>query len=71
MSGRDARNVIDLERPTALPPMAATHGGLPLNGGFAAFELAACEEAIVWATRLVTACRSDQELSEFAFDPRA
>ena len=51
----------------------ATEGGYPwappLNGGFAVFELASREDAIVWAARIAKACRCDQELRVFGFDP--
>lgn len=41
----------------------------PLNGGFAVLELPSREDAIVWAARLAKACRCDQELRVFGFDP--
>lgn len=41
----------------------------PLDGGFAVFELPTRDEAIAWATRLAKACRCDQELRVFGFDP--
>jgi hypothetical protein len=43
----------------------------PLNGGFAVFELSSRAEAIVWAARLANACRCDQELRVFGFDPES
>jgi hypothetical protein len=50
-----------------------TDGGYPwappLNGGFAVFELPAREDAIAWAARIAKACRCDQELRVFGFDP--
>ena len=41
----------------------------PLNGGFAVFEAPSREEAIAWAARLAKACRCQQELRVFGFDP--
>ena len=41
----------------------------PLNGGFTILELPSREEAIAWAARLAKACRCDQELRVFGFDP--
>lgn len=50
-----------------------TEGGYPwarpLDGGFTVLELPSREEAIVWAARLAKACRCEQELRVFAFDP--
>lgn len=43
----------------------------PLNGGFAVFELPSRVDAIAWATRLAKACRCDQELRVFGFDPES
>ena len=43
----------------------------PLNGGFTVLELPSREEAVAWAARLANACRCDQELRVFGFDPRA
>lgn len=41
----------------------------PLNGGFTVLELPSRAEAIAWAARLATACRCQQELRVFGFDP--
>jgi hypothetical protein len=43
----------------------------PLNGGFTVLELPSRDEAIAWAGRLAKACRCDQELRVFGFDPLA
>ncbi|PQO29248.1 transcription initiation protein [Blastopirellula marina] len=43
----------------------------PINGGFAVFEVPTREEAIAWAARLARACRCDQELRVFGFDPES
>lgn len=52
-----------------------TAGGYPgaprLDGGFAVFELPSRDEAIAWAARLAKACRCDQELRVFGFDPQS
>lgn len=51
----------------------ATAGGYPwapsLDGGFAVLELPGREDAVAWAARLARACRCDQELRVFMFDP--
>jgi hypothetical protein len=41
----------------------------PLNGGFTVLELPSREQAIEWAARMAKACRCDQELRVFGFDP--
>lgn len=43
----------------------------PLNGGFAVLELPSNKEAIAWAARLAKACRCDQELRVFGYDPES
>jgi hypothetical protein len=43
----------------------------PLDGGFTVLELPSREEAIAWAARIAKACRCDQELRVFGFDPRS
>lgn len=52
---------------------AVAEGGYPwappLNGGFTVLELPSREEAIAWAARIAKACRCDQELRVFMFDP--
>ena len=52
-----------------------TEGGYPwaptLDGGFTVLELASREEAIDWAARIAKACRCDQELRVFMFDPES
>ncbi len=42
-----------------------------LNGGFTVLELPSRDEAIAWAARLARACRCDQELRVFGFDPQS
>ena len=41
----------------------------PLNGGFTVLELPSREEAVAWAARIAKACRCQQELRVFGFDP--
>jgi len=52
-----------------------TQGGYPwappLNGGFAVFELPSREQVVVWAARIAKACRCDQELRVFGYDPQS
>jgi hypothetical protein len=65
----------------AVPPAlvsadgAVAEGGYPwappLNGGFTVLELPSREEAIAWAARIAKACRCDQELRVFQFDPQS
>lgn len=43
----------------------------PLNGGFTVLELPSREEAVAWAARIAKACRCDQELRVFGFDPQS
>jgi hypothetical protein len=43
--------------------------GSRMDGGFTVLELPSREVAIAWASRLATACRCDQELREFMYDP--
>jgi hypothetical protein len=54
---------------------SAAEGGYPwappLNGGFTVLELPSREEAIAWAARIAKACRCDQELRVFGYDPES
>jgi len=43
----------------------------PLNGGFTVLELPSRDEAVAWAARIAKACRCDQELRAFMFDPQS
>jgi hypothetical protein len=43
----------------------------PLNGGFTVLELASREQAVAWAARIAKACRCNQELRVFQFDPQS
>lgn len=40
-----------------------------LNGGMALLELPNQEAAIQWAAKIARACRCDQELRQFMYDP--
>lgn len=42
----------------------------PLDGGFTVLELPSRKEAIAWAARIAKACRCNQELRVFQFDPK-
>lgn len=65
----------------AVPPVLVSadggnaEGGYPwaptLNGGFTVLELPSRDEAVLWAARLAKACRCDQELRVFGFDPQS
>lgn len=52
---------------------AVPAGGYPwaptLDGGFTVLELASREDAVAWAARIARACRCDQELRIFQYDP--
>ena len=54
---------------------AVAEGGYPwappLDGGFTVLELPSREEAVAWAARIANACRCDQELRVFGFDPQS
>ena len=43
----------------------------PLDGGFTVLELPTREAAVAWAARMAKACRCEQELRVFGFDPRS
>lgn len=53
----------------------AAPGGYPwaprLDGGFTVLELPSREDAVAWAARIAKACRCDQELRVFGFDPQS
>jgi hypothetical protein len=62
------------------PALVSADGGVaeggypwapPLNGGFTVLELPSREEAVAWAARIAKACRCNQELREFGFDPQS
>jgi hypothetical protein len=65
----------------AVPPVLVSADGTvavggyawapPLNGGFTVLELPSREDAIAWAARIAKACRCDQELRVFGFDPQS
>lgn len=50
-------------------------GGYPwaptLDGGFTVLELPSRGDAVAWAARIARACRCDQELRVFQFDPQS
>src|SRR5437868_4303960 len=54
---------------------AVAEGGYPwappLDGGFTVLELPSRKEAVAWAARIAKACRCDQELRVFGFDPQS
>ena len=54
---------------------SVAQGGYPwaptLDGGLTVLELPSREEAIAWAARIAKACRCDQELRVFGFDPQS
>lgn len=52
---------------------AVSDGGYPwarpLDGGFTVLELPSREEAVDWAARIARACRCEQEVRVFQYDP--
>lgn len=68
---------IDESVPPALVSADGTvvEGGYPwaprLDGGFTILELPSRADAVAWAARLARACRCDQELRVFYFDPES
>jgi hypothetical protein len=54
---------------------AVAEGGYPwaprLDGGFTVLELPSREAAAAWAARIAKACRCDQELRVFQYDPQS
>jgi hypothetical protein len=42
-----------------------------LDGGFTVLELPTRDDAIGWAARIAKACRCDQELRVFGYDPQS
>src|ERR1043165_1835502 len=63
----------------AVPPVlvsddgAVAEGGYSwaptLNGGFTVLQLPSRDAAVAWAARIAKACRCQQELRVFGFDP--
>lgn len=43
--------------------------GSRVTGGFTVLELPTRADAVEWARRMASACRCDQELREFMYDP--
>ncbi len=68
---------IDETVPTVLVSAdgAVAEGGYPsappLNGGFTVLELPSRDQAVTWAARIAKACRCQQELRVFGFDPQS
>ena len=56
---------------TARLQWAATPWAPTLDGGFTVLELPSRDEAIAWGARIAKACRCDQELRVFGFDPQS
>ena len=54
---------------------AVSEGGYPwappLDGGFTVLELPSDDAALDWAARIARACRCDQELRVFGYDPQS
>jgi hypothetical protein len=54
---------------------AVTAGTYPqtreFDGGFCVLELPSREDAEKWAAKIAAACRCDQELREFMYDPES
>jgi hypothetical protein len=75
--GRDAHSVIEEAKAAGVYVFGGgiDEGGYPwappLDGGFTVLELPSREEAVAWAARIAKACRCDQELRVFGFDPQS
>ena len=41
-----------------------------IEGGYTILELPSREAAVAWAAKIAAACRCDQELREFMYDPK-
>jgi hypothetical protein len=63
-----------------VPPVLVSADGLVAEGGYpwappldggTVLELPSREEAVAWAARIAKACRCQQELRVFGFDPRS
>lgn len=54
---------------------SVAQGGFPwaptLDGGLLVLELTTREDAVAWAARIAKACRCDQELRVFGYDPES
>lgn len=54
---------------------AITEGTYPqtrqIEGGYTVLELPSYEDAVAWAARIAAACRCEQELRAFQFDPES
>ncbi|MDR7230004.1 hypothetical protein J2X45_001085 [Caulobacter sp. BE264] len=48
---------------------AQPYPGSHLDGGFTVLELPSRDAAVAWSAKLAAACRCDQELREFMYDP--
>ncbi|ATC32449.1 transcription initiation protein [Caulobacter vibrioides] len=48
---------------------AQIYPGSRLDGGFTVLELPSRDAAIAWSRKMAAACRCDQELREFMYDP--
>ena len=48
-----------------------TYPGSYLKGGFTVLEVPTRAEAEAWAARIAAACRCEQEVREFMFDPES
>src|SRR4029453_3984761 len=52
-------------------PQGGSPWAPPLAGAFTGLEFPSREEAVMWAARIAKACRCDQELRVFGFDPQS
>ena len=54
---------------------AITEGTYPqtrqIEGGYTVLELPSYEDAVAWAAKIAAACRCEQELRAFQFDPES
>ncbi len=69
---RDAHAVIDEAKAAGVYVFGGGYPWAPpLDGNFTVLELSSREGAVAWAARIAKACRCEQELRVFGFDPRS
>lgn len=54
-----------------IAPRLVSGSGAVSDGGFTVLELPSDEAAVDWAARIARACRCDQELRVFGYDPQS
>jgi len=65
---RQQRAIVGTDGTVTAGPMPETKA---VVGGFCVLEVAAREDALMWAARMARACRCAQEVREIMFDPES